>query len=67
MNLQNKEVSNEFNKFKDLYLFLENKKFGQNQKLNDFENKINNKNLIILQLQESLKVFQLKILRMKMI
>jgi len=61
--LQNKEILKEFNKFKDLYnnLFIENKKnLDKIRKMSDLENEINNKNLIILQLQESLKISSAK-------
>ena len=57
--IQNKEILKEFNKLKDLYnnLYLENKKnLEKIKKLNDIENELNDKNLIILQLQESLKI-----------
>ena len=57
--LQNKETFKEFNKLKDLYnnLFQENK--NNLEKINKFsqtENELNEKNLIILHLQESLKL-----------
>jgi len=59
LKIQNKETFKEFNKLKELYtnLFEENKKnLEKIKKYNDFENELNEKNLIILQLQESLKL-----------
>ena len=59
LKIQNKEIFKEFNKLKELYtnLFEENKiNLEKMKKYNDFENELNEKNLIILQLQESLKL-----------
>ena len=59
LKIQNKETFNEFNKLKDLYnnLFEENKNnLEKIKKLSDIEVELNQKNLIILQLQESLKL-----------
>ena len=57
--IQNKEILKELNKLKDTYitLFQENQKnIEKIKKLKELENEINDKNLIILQLQESLKI-----------
>ena len=59
LKIQNKETFKEFNKLKELYsnIFEENKiNLEKIKKLNDTENELNEKNLIILQLQESLKL-----------
>ena len=59
LNIQNKEILKEFYKLKESYinLFKENKKnIAKIKKLTDLENEINDKNMIILQLQESLKI-----------
>ena len=59
LKIQNKEAFNEFNKLKDLYnnLSEENKNnLEKIKKLSDIEIELNQKNLIILQLQESLKL-----------
>ena len=59
LKIQNKEAFNEFNKLKDLYnnLFEENKNnLEKIKKLSEIEIELNQKNLIILQLQESLKL-----------
>ena len=59
LTIQNKEILKEFYKLKELYINLlqENKKnIEKIKKLNDLENELNDKNLIILQLQESLKI-----------
>ena len=57
--IQNKETIKEFNKLKELYmnLYEENKNNLEKLKvLTELENNLNNKNLIILQLQEKLKL-----------
>ena len=57
--IQNKETLKEFNKLKELYmnLYEENKNNLEKLKvLTELENNLNNKNLIILQLQEKLKL-----------
>ena len=57
--IQNKEIIKEFNKLKELYmnLYEENKNNLEKLKvLTELENNLNNKNLIILQLQEKLKL-----------
>ena len=59
LKIQNKETFKEINKLKELYsnIFEENKiNLEKIKKLNDTENELNEKNLIILQLQESLKL-----------
>ena len=59
LKIQYKETFKEFNKLKDLYnsIFEENKiNLEKIKRLNDIENELNEKNLIILQLQESLKL-----------
>ena len=59
LKIQNKETFKEFNKLKELYtnIFEENKiNLEKIKKLNDTENELNEKNSIILQLQESLKL-----------
>ena len=57
--IQNKEAFREFNKLKELYtkLFEENNNnIEKLKKMTELENGLNEKNLIILQLQESLKL-----------
>ena len=57
--IQNREILKEFNKLKDIHMNLlqENKiNLEKIKKINDLENELNDKNLIILQLQESLKI-----------
>ena len=59
LNIQIREILKEYNKLKELYinLFEENKKnLEKSKKINILENELNDKNLIILQLQESLKI-----------
>ena len=59
LNIQIREIMKEYNKLKEMYinLFEENKKnLEKNKRIIVLENELNEKNLIILQLQESLKV-----------
>ena len=59
LNIQIREIMKEYNKLKEMYinLFEENKKnLEKNKRIIVLENELNDKNLIILQLQESLKI-----------
>ena len=57
--IQNKEILKEYNKLKELYVNIcqENQKnIEKIKKIKELENELNDKNLVILQLQESLKI-----------